>query len=82
MHGPEENGHGTVNGANGADVTDGVNGFNGANGTNGAHQPAVDYTQIPGPLGLASASLEGKVALVTGAGECDPKPSGFFYRVS
>jgi tetrahydroxynaphthalene reductase len=26
------------------------------------------YTQVPGPLGLASASLEGKVALVTGAG--------------
>ncbi|KAM7198705.1 Trihydroxynaphthalene reductase [Naviculisporaceae sp. PSN 640] len=26
------------------------------------------YNQIPGPLGLASASLEGKVALVTGAG--------------
>ncbi|KAH7374457.1 tetrahydroxynaphthalene reductase [Plectosphaerella cucumerina] len=32
---------------------------------NGEH---VDYTRIPGPLGLASASLEGKVALVTGAG--------------
>jgi len=28
------------------------------------------YNQIPGPLGLASASLEGKVALVTGAGMC------------
>ena len=27
------------------------------------------YTAIPGPLGLASASLEGKVALVTGAGK-------------
>jgi tetrahydroxynaphthalene reductase len=26
------------------------------------------YSQIPGPLGLAAASLEGKVALVTGAG--------------
>ncbi|KAK3299442.1 tetrahydroxynaphthalene reductase, variant [Chaetomium fimeti] len=26
------------------------------------------YDQIPGPLGLASASLQGKVALVTGAG--------------
>lgn len=26
------------------------------------------YDQIPGPLGLASASLAGKVALVTGAG--------------
>lgn len=26
------------------------------------------YDQIPGPLGLAAASLEGKVALVTGAG--------------
>lgn len=28
------------------------------------------YNAIPGPLGLASASLEGKVALVTGAGTC------------
>lgn len=27
------------------------------------------YDEIPGPLGLASASLEGKVALVTGAGK-------------
>lgn len=27
------------------------------------------YDAIPGPLGLASASLEGKVALVTGAGK-------------
>jgi tetrahydroxynaphthalene reductase len=26
------------------------------------------YDQIPGPLGMASASLAGKVALVTGAG--------------
>lgn len=32
---------------------------------NGDH---VDYTRVPGPLGIASASLEGKVALVTGAG--------------
>ncbi|KAF3766157.1 reductase [Cryphonectria parasitica EP155] len=35
-------------------------------------EPAVvkkgKYDAIPGPLGLASASLEGKVALVTGAG--------------
>jgi tetrahydroxynaphthalene reductase len=33
-------------------------------------QPAQPgrFNQIPGPLGLASASLEGKVALVTGAG--------------
>jgi hypothetical protein len=30
------------------------------------------YNQIPGPLGLASASLEGKVALVTGAGTYHP----------
>lgn len=29
------------------------------------------YNAIPGPLGLASASLEGKVALVTGAGKCN-----------
>ena len=26
------------------------------------------FNKIPGPLGLASASLDGKVALVTGAG--------------
>lgn len=31
-------------------------------------KPKSKYDQIPGPLGLASASLEGKVALVTGAG--------------
>lgn len=52
-----------------------------ANGTNGKHtltEDVVDdpvptkkgkYNAIPGPLGLASASLEGKVALVTGAGK-------------
>jgi hypothetical protein len=38
---------------------------------NGEH---VDYTRIPGPLGLASASLEGKVALVTGAGRSHHRP--------
>jgi len=27
------------------------------------------YDAVPGPLGIASASLEGKVALVTGAGK-------------
>jgi hypothetical protein len=32
------------------------------------------YDAIPGPLGLASASLEGKVALVTGAGKFLPFP--------
>ncbi|KAI1248535.1 hypothetical protein MGN70_009734 [Eutypa lata] len=31
-------------------------------------QTGSKYDAIPGPLGLASASLEGKVALVTGAG--------------
>lgn len=36
------------------------------------------YNAIPGPLGLASASLEGKVALVTGAGE-SPLPSLFLF---
>lgn len=51
------------------------------NGVNGKHSIAEDvvedpvpakkgkYNAIPGPLGLASASLEGKVALVTGAGK-------------
>jgi hypothetical protein len=29
------------------------------------------YDEIPGPLGLASASLQGKVALVTGAGKSE-----------
>lgn len=37
------------------------------------------FNAIPGPLGLASASLEGKVALVTGAGTFSffPPPSHF-----
>ena len=51
------------------------------NGVNGKHTITEDvqedpmptkkgkYTAIPGPLGMASASLEGKVALVTGAGK-------------
>lgn len=58
-----------------------INGAKGTNGENGKHTmteefqdgPAPSkkgkYNAIPGPLGLASASLEGKVALVTGAGE-------------
>jgi hypothetical protein len=37
------------------------------------------YDAIPGPLGLASASLEGKVALVTGAGK-NPIRSKVFAR--
>jgi tetrahydroxynaphthalene reductase len=36
------------------------------------------YDEIPGPLGLASASLQGKVALVTGAGKSE---STCFTRV-
>lgn len=35
---------------------------------NGAPAGVSKYDEIPGPLGLASASLQGKVALVTGAG--------------
>lgn len=58
-----------------------INGSKGATVENGKHAiteefqdgPAPSkkgkYNAIPGPLGLASASLEGKVALVTGAGE-------------
>lgn len=58
-----------------------INGSKGNNVENGKHSiteefqdgpaPAKKgkYNAIPGPLGLASASLEGKVALVTGAGE-------------
>lgn len=34
----------------------------------GVTSQTTKYDAIPGPLGLASASLEGKVALVTGAG--------------
>ncbi|KAK1495057.1 short chain dehydrogenase [Colletotrichum abscissum] len=41
-------------------------------GVRARHEPPQStgskYDAIPGPLGLASASLEGKVALVTGAG--------------
>jgi tetrahydroxynaphthalene reductase len=35
------------------------------------------YDEIPGPLGLESASLQGKVALVTGAGMPNPSASRF-----
>lgn len=41
------------------------------NETNNGHSTAPEagkYTKIPGPLGIESASLKGKVALVTGAG--------------
>jgi len=38
------------------------------NGTSGPNGGTSKYDAIPGPLGLASASLAGKVALVTGAG--------------
>lgn len=31
--------------------------------------PPSKFDEIPGPLGMASASLAGKVALVTGAGK-------------
>lgn len=45
----------------------------GKRGHAGTADPAAakkgKYNAIPGPLGLASASLEGKVALVTGAGK-------------
>jgi hypothetical protein len=40
----------------------------GLTSNNGAPAGVSKYDQIPGPLGLASASLQGKVALVTGAG--------------
>lgn len=60
-----------------------INGSKGNNVENGKHTMTEEfqdgpapakkgkYNAIPGPLGLASASLEGKVALVTGAGELD-----------
>ena len=34
------------------------------------------FDAIPGPLGIESASLKDKVALVTGAGECEAACSG------
>lgn len=40
-------------------------GFNGTTHSSSAPRPGPP---IPGPLGLESASLKGKVALVTGAG--------------
>jgi hypothetical protein len=72
-----------------------INGVKGHNVENGKHSmteevqggPALSkkgkYNAIPGPLGLASASLEGKVALVTGAGELDfpsTQISGSFFH--
>lgn len=41
---------------------------NGTNGATNGTKEKVDYTKVPGPLGLESASLKGKVALVTGSG--------------
>src|SRR5689334_9013013 len=38
------------------------------------------YDEIPGPLGLESASLQGKVALVTGAGKPNLSTSLFIPR--
>jgi hypothetical protein len=46
-----------------------------ADGTTNNHSTAPEagkYTKIPGPLGIESASLKGKVALVTGAGTSFP----------
>lgn len=60
---------------NGSKATNGTNVENGKHAITEEFQdgpaPAKKgkYNAIPGPLGLASASLEGKVALVTGAGE-------------
>jgi hypothetical protein len=45
-------------------------GVTSSNGNGNGPAGASKYDQIPGPLGLASASLQGKVALVTGAGTC------------
>jgi hypothetical protein len=52
--------------------------------SNGAVAPIIDgpvatpepgrWTKVPGPLGIESASLKGKVALVTGAGLLGPHP--------
>jgi hypothetical protein len=43
-------------------------GVTSSNGNGNGPAGASKYDQIPGPLGLSSASLQGKVALVTGAG--------------
>lgn len=54
-------------------ATEGVNGKHANVDESAAPAPSKKgrYNAIPGPLGLASASLEGKVALVTGAGMFD-----------
>jgi hypothetical protein len=60
---------GTINGANGH--SNGHTNGDATNGTTNGHSTAPEagkYTKIPGPLGIESASLKGKVALVTGAG--------------
>ena len=67
----EANGHSNGH-ANGDDAH-----VEAANGTTNGHSVAPEagrYTKIPGPLGIESASLKGKVALVTGAGTLSPFP--------
>jgi hypothetical protein len=49
-------------------------GFSGTTHSNG---PARSGPPIPGPLGIESASLKGKVALVTGAGTFQPLMTAF-----
>ena len=81
----ESNGHanghsnGYSNGVANGHSNGHANGDNGhieaANGTTNVHSAAPEagkYTKIPGPLGIESASLKGKVALVTGAGMLSP----------
>jgi tetrahydroxynaphthalene reductase len=40
-----------------------------SNGTENGSAPVRGVADIPGPLGIESASLKGKVALVTGSGK-------------
>jgi tetrahydroxynaphthalene reductase len=61
----EANGHSNGH-ANGGDAQ--VDAANGATNDHSVAPEAGRYTKIPGPLGIESASLKGKVALVTGAG--------------
>lgn len=62
---------GTINGASNGHANGDAAPVEASNGTTNGHSTAPEagkYTKIPGPLGIESASLKGKVALVTGAG--------------
>ena len=69
---PAENSNGSSNGHSNGESNGHSDGSvpaetSSSNGHSAAPE-AGKYTKIPGPLGIESASLKGKVALVTGAG--------------